>query len=220
MTIKTASGQQPRALSVSQTTLNLLRDCQRCFWLYLKVGLKHPRGPWPSVHTKLDRDTNNYFNRYARQGLVPPLLQGRLEGTPVFPDLPAWYDAVSGLYLAGRLDACVRLESGLYAPVDHKTGGSLPKEIHPAYQLQLDAYHLLLERNGYSAAGVGFLIYYVPDGCQMDAGLSVEVGVERVDTDEGRALARMAKAREVLDLRKPPEPSIACEFCTWARLAG
>jgi len=214
---KHASGQR-KGLSVSPTRLNLLRDCPRCFWFDLKRGVLRPRGPMPSIVTKLDRDTNGYWNRYACNGLLPPLLQGKLEGVPVFPRVEAWYDRSTGLYVVGRLDACLRVDSGRHIPVDHKSRGSQPNGTHDAYQLQLDVYHLLLGRNGYSMAGFGLLIYYIPEAGELDAGTPWAVDIQRVETDPPRALVWVAKARDMLELARPPEPSPCCEFCRWARL--
>jgi len=209
-----------RGLSVSQTTLNLLRDCPRCFWFYLKLGLQRPRGPWPSVHTQLDRIINGYWDRYAAEGELPPLVQGRLTGVPVFPRVEAWYDNSTGLYVAGRLDACLRVNGNEHVPVDHKSRGSQPNGTHEAYQLQLDVYHLLLEQSGYPPAGYGLLIYYIPENGDLDAGLVIATDVQKEQTDPERALAWVRKAREVLGMNEPPLPSPACEFCRWARETG
>lgn len=209
-----------RGLSVSQTTLNLLRDCPRCFWLQLKRGINRPRGPWPSVHTKLDRIINGYWNRYADQQILPPLLQGRIAGIPCLPEIHAIQDERTGLYIVGRLDACLRLDNGGHVPVDHKSRGTKPDCAHQAYQLQLDVYHLILERNGYAPAGYGILLYYVPEFGPLDFGVTISVFETWVETNGDRALAWVERARSVLDQVSPPPASEDCDFCRWGSHAA
>lgn len=209
-----------RGYSVSQTTLNLLRDCPRCFWLQLKRRIHRPRGPWPSVHTKLDRIINGEWNKYADHRMLPPLLQGRIAGMPSLPEIRAFQDERTGLYVVGRLDACVCLENGGHVPVDHKSRGAKPDQAHQAYQLQLDVYHLLLEMNGYAPAGYGILLYYVPEFGPLECGLTVRVHDTWVETNRDRALAWVERARVILDEVSPPAASEACDFCRWTKLTA
>jgi len=201
--------------SVSQTTLNLLRDCPRCFWLHVSAGASRPRQPWPTALRRLDELVRAYWDRYSRAGMLPPLLQGLLDGTPVSPRMEAWYDRVTGLNLVGRLDACIRTEQFLHVPVDHKCRGSRPVDLTDAYVLQLDTYELLLEKNGYPTAGFGYLGYYILGDNNLEMGIDVTVEIRRVDTDAQRALDWLLRARYVLDLDIPPEPSVDCEYCCW-----
>jgi len=204
-----------RALSVSQTTLNLLRECPRCFWFHTKAHVARPRDGWPSVLVRIDEVVCAYWNRYARRGELPPMFSGTLQGVPVTPNLEAWYDRVTGLYLTGRLDACLKIDGRSFAPVDHKSRGSHPRRISSAYLLQLDLYQLLLEKNGYPSAGYGVLNYYIPDKCDLSKGLALTVEVSLVNTSTDRALDWLVRAREVLEMEDPPAPSDLCLFCRW-----
>jgi hypothetical protein len=138
--------------------------------------------------------------------------------------LEAWYDRVTGLYLVGRVDACLRTAEFLHVPVDHKCRGSSPVEVNESYALQLDVYDLLLEKNGYPTAGYGFLDYYIISGDvesgMASEGISLSVEVHRLKTDSGRALEWLLRAKYVLDGDRAPEPSPDCEFCDWARLVS
>ena len=203
-------------LSVSQTTLNLLRECPRCFWLHVSRGVHRPREPWPSVVRRLNEIVKTYWDRYAHVGILPPLLQGLLEGVPLVPRMEAWFDRVTGLTLVGRLDGCVRTEAYLHAPVDHKCLGSPPVAVNEGYVLQLDTYELLLEKNEYPTAGFGYLDYYIVREGTSEAGIQLDVEVRRVQTDSRRALDRLVQARCVLDSGTPPPPSPDCDHCYWA----
>ncbi|MGB6836488.1 MAG: PD-(D/E)XK nuclease family protein [Dehalococcoidia bacterium] len=205
---------QGTRVKVSPTTLNLLRDCPRCFWFRMNGDLKRPTGPPPVIGQVLDRIIQAYWNSYREQGSFPPLIPS-VEGRPVPPGVREWSDPTTGLVLAGRLDACIEVDGPLYVPVDHKTRGSPPNGTHPAYQLQLDGYALLLEVNGRPSAGYGLLIYYMPRPGQLHEGLPIAVQIDTVQTDPERAQRWMRDAREVLDLPEPPPSSPACEYCAW-----
>lgn len=206
--------------SVSQTSLNLLRDCERCFYCDAKLGIKRPSSPMSTLLTKLDRIVCSTWNEHAAAGKLPPLLTAQLAGTPVIPQIKSWFDHATGLSVSGRLDACLRVEAELFVPVDHKGRGYPPNGTHEAYQLQLDVYDLLLGRNGYPTAGYGLLVYYIIQQGDPDIGLPLDIEIQKVETDARRALAWMEKAASVLALGDPPEPSPGCAFCNWAAAIG
>jgi hypothetical protein len=124
------------------------------------------------------------------------------------------------LYLVGRLDACIRTPEWAFVPVDHKWKGTTPVLVDEAYVLQLDTYGLLLEKNGYISAGFGLLDYFLPSGGNIEGGLKVSTQVVRVTTDGERAMQRMVRAKEVLELDVPPDPSIDCHYCGWLDVAN
>jgi hypothetical protein len=164
---------------------------------------------------KYDRIIGGSWNEYAASGAVPPLLRPHVDGVPVVAKIHAWYDEATGLYVSGRLDATVKVLPDLFVPVDHKTRGYPPKGVHPAYELQLDVYDLLLDRSGYQTAGYGLLIYFIPEAAELDQGLPLAVEVQKVDTDRQRALSWIARAAEVLAMESPPPPTPDCALCFW-----
>lgn len=198
--------------SVSSTTLNLLRDCPRCFWLHMRRGLSRPRQPWPSLLGAVNTIIEDGWDLYHRNKMLPPAVRGLIHGTPVRPRLEGWYDKDSSLCLVGRLDACVRTDIGFFAPIDHKTKGTEPSFVEDGYLLQLDMYALLLEKNGYPSAGVGYLDFYIPSG-RLDSGLSLKVVVLEAETKTERAKEWLLQARSVLDQSEPPKRTADCEYC-------
>jgi hypothetical protein len=131
----------------------------------------------------------------------------------------SYVDPGTGLTLVDRLDECLEVDGGLFAPIGHRTRGWAPNGVQDADRLQLDVYALLLAENGYSLAGYGVLVYYVPVDGELHKGFPFQVHVHEVDTDAGRARAWLRRARAVLDLAHPPEPSPDCPYCGRALLA-
>jgi hypothetical protein len=207
-----------RSVRISQTTLNLLRECERCFWLHFH-GVRRPEAPWATITRGLDRVITRYCKPYRDGGALPPLL-AHLDGKLVTVRLGAYLDPDTGLVLTGRLDECLEVPGGLFAPLDHKTRDAAPNGVHDAHQLQLDVYTLLLAENGYPVAGCGVLVYYVPLDGDLHEGFPFQVYIHDVDTDPERARTWLRRARAILDLPDPPEAAPDCGYCRWAEDVG
>jgi len=208
------------SVRLSHTTLNLLRECERCFWLHLH-GVRRPGGPegsWSTVTRGLDTVISHYCATYRNQEDLPPLLRhlgGRLVRVQIGPHL----DPDTGLTLVDRLSECLEVTDGLFAPLDHKVRGWAPNGVSDADQLQLDVYTLLLAENGYPAAGYGVLVYYVPMDGELHEGFPFRVCIRNVDTDAERARTWLRRARTVLDMPAAPDASPDCAYCGTATLA-
>ncbi|MGA9350605.1 MAG: PD-(D/E)XK nuclease family protein [Anaerolineae bacterium] len=211
-----------QSVRVSQTTLNVLRECERCFWLHLH-GVRRPggsEGSWPTIARGLDTVISHYCAPYRDQNALPPLLLQHLRGRLVTVRTGPCFDPDTGLTLVDRLHECLELDGGLFAPIDHKTQGLAPHGVQEAERLQLDLYTLLLAESGYSVADYGILVYYVPVDGELHEGFPFKVHVHKADTDAERARTWLRRARAVLDLADPPEPSPDCPYCDRALLAG
>jgi hypothetical protein len=206
-----------RPVRVSQATLNLLRECERCFWLHLH-GVRRPEGPegsHPTITRGLDTVISHYCARYRDQDVLPPLLSEHLQGRLVSVRVGPSVDADTGLTLVDRLDECLQVDGGLFAPIEQRTRGWAPNGVRDADRLRLDIYALLLAENGYSVADHGVLAYYVPVDGELHEGFPFRVYVCQVDTDAERARAWLRRARAVLDLPGPPDASPDCAHCAW-----
>lgn len=205
--------------TVSPRSLNVVRECHRCFWLE-KNACERPTGPVPTIGRSLDTIIRRWWDEARAGGSLPPPVAGDTEfaslgARPVDPRLTGWTDPATCLKLVGRLDACLQLPSGLYVPVDHKTRGYAPKEVHPAYATQLDAYSLMLEKNERPCADFGVLLYFVPDGGDPEAGTTWSLHAQSVSTDPQRAYELMLSAQRVLALSSPPPHADACSYGAW-----
>jgi hypothetical protein len=62
------------AYTISATSLGLLEDCPRCFWLQFNRGVKRPAGIFPSLPSGMDRILKAHFDRFRDAGTLPPEL--------------------------------------------------------------------------------------------------------------------------------------------------
>ena len=207
-----------KRITLSPSTLNIFRDCPRCFWLHINYNIKRPRGAFPSIASGLDGVIKEYFDSYRKEGILPPLMKGKLEGK-LISQLPAklfFNDNSKNALLMGMLDECLILPDNIYAPLDYKTRRSFPEGTHPAYQLQMDVYTLLLEKNNYKTNSLAYLLYFVPGYGKLHEGIPFGVKVIEVKTSIERALNVF---HEALDLLKAPIPGSSenCEYCNWIK---
>ena len=206
-----------RALSAS--TLKLFQECPRCFWLHINRKLERPRGPFPSLPSGMDRILKVYFDAYRKQGTLPLLIRGKLDGQLAQQPLTLGFDdARVGARLWGKLDDCVILPDQTLAPLDHKTRASAPADVSYSekyYQFQMDVYALLLERNGHPTSRTAYLVYYFPLEGELHEGVPFGVAVHQLTTHPETAYTVFTNACRCLE-GPLPSSGEACEFCRWA----
>ena len=204
---------------LSASTLKLFRECPRCFWLHINKQIERPRGPFPSLPSGIDRVLKGYFETYRKQGTLPPLVQGKFEGTLSFQPLTLGFnDARTKARLWGKLDDCIVLRDQRLAPLDHKTRASAPADIgytEKYYKFQMDVYTLLLERNGHRTSRTAYVVYYFPLDGILHEGFPFGVVVHTITTDPEGAYEVFASACRCLE-GPLPSSGEACEFCRWA----
>ncbi|MDD5565811.1 MAG: PD-(D/E)XK nuclease family protein [Candidatus Omnitrophica bacterium] len=206
-------------IKLSPSSLNLFLDCPRCFWLYVNKGVKRPGPPVATITSGLDRVVKEYFNLFRSTQGLPPFLEGKVPGK-LMARLPyrGWFeftDESNDAKLGGYLDECIEVEKGFYAALDHKTRGSVPDTVHEAYQLQMDVYTFLLEKNQLPTHRKAYLVYYIPQKMLPKGEFQFETSVKEITTDPGRA---QEVFRRAVALLHGPVPAAGdeCEFCKWA----
>ncbi|MGC8976773.1 MAG: PD-(D/E)XK nuclease family protein [Candidatus Ratteibacteria bacterium] len=214
-------------IGLSANSLNLFRECPRCFYLYVKEGISRPRGPMPSIASGIDSLIKEYFEYFRKKEKLPPFLEKKLEGKLITNLKKTYYydiEDFKNYYLWGHLDEVIQLPDGLYIPLDHKTRASLPqREVHDAYKFQLGIYSLLLKKeNNGKEVDFGYLIYYYPEKNLIDynaieikniINFSFEVKEVKIEIKEIKETIN--KAIESLEIGEIPESGKDCEYCKW-----
>jgi len=215
-------------ISLSASKLNVLRECELCFWLMINKKLEQIRGIFPSLPGGMDRIMKEYCDRY--RGSLPPELvgkvPGKLWGTPAqIAKLRHWKSGLKAeirtkhgvVSLIGALDDLTINEDGGYAPVDGKSKGSTPKDDGAQYyQGQLDIYALILQENGLPPTGKGYLWYFWPVSITNgigSIGFDSTVYALRASADEARKTIEYA-----MQIIKGPQPNASdkCEHCKFS----
>ena len=200
---------------LSPSSLNLLIDCPRCFWLDKLKKIKRPVGPMSSIPIKMDSIIKHYFNKYRELNELPPILQGKITGKLAL-DMPKTlkYRENKEILLWGRPDEYFELEGKNVVAFDHKTKSKAPDNIHSSYKLQLDVYSYLLKMMGYKTTNKAYLAYYYPDECELHNGMYIHCSVIEVKTKPNRVKELVNKAYNVLN-GSMPKYSNNCKYCKW-----
>jgi len=213
----------------SPSSLSLLKECERCFWLQFNWGIKRPASIFPSLPSGMDRILKEHFDVFRARNSIPPELR-TLPGVKLFDDVNLlqvwrsnfkgiqWKDAEGNL-IGGAIDNLL-VKDGKFIILDYKTRGYAVKEdTHAHYQDQMDMYAFLFLKNGYAVMDYAYLLFYHPLKVHENGDVDFHKHLVKVPVDAGNAERIFAKALRVL---KGPLPSFGeeCGHCAWLKLCA
>jgi len=215
---------------ISPSSINLMLECPRCFWLSIVKKIKRPETPFPSLPRGMDRILKEHFDRFMEKGELPPELKEEecaRDGCKLFNDkekLKIWrnnlkglelIDKKSGIILHGAVDNILVKENKLVV-LDYKTRGyPLKENTHEHYQAQMDLYNFLLRKNGYDTEDYTYLLFYYPNHITETGEVIFDTKLIKIKTNPENGEKLFKKAIEILQLENPPPPSENCKFCKW-----
>lgn len=215
--------------SLSPSKLNVLRDCERCFFDANVLKIERPRGIFPSLPGGVDGVMKKCLDEF--RGGMPPhlagLITGKLWGTvPQITKLRNWRSGLKANFaikgkqvsLIGALDDLIVEADDTYSPYDTKTKGAEPKDDGSVYyQGQLDFYALLLRENGMTPSGKAYLDYWFPHALDHDVmRMSWGSKLYTLTADPDRAVKGLEQAVTIM-MGEQPDSNPACEYCRFAQ---
>jgi len=222
-----------RPIKLSPNSLNLYLECQHCFWLEKREGIKRPP-PYPyALNAAVDLLLKEEFDEYRKKKELHPLLVANNIPAKLFPNqelLNEWrnnfkgiryYDAELDATLFGAVDDILEFTDGKLAPLDYKSTGSKVATVYDRFQLQMDVYTFLLEKNGYKTVRRGCLAFYVVDKENgFNGKLPFRKEIHMIDTDPSYVQGVFTEAVELLRKDAPPPHSSDCKFGQWLKEAS
>ncbi len=213
----------------SPSSLSLLKDCPRCFWLYFNKNISRPEQIHPSLPFGMDRVLKEHFDRCRQNGLLPPELREISGGVKQFPDeklLQKWQDHRQGIQirdaqgnvLCGVLDFVLQKGKKVIVLNLKTRGFPVKKDTHLYYQDQLDFYNFLLEKNGFTPEKYAYLLFYHPEKVQSGS-IVFLTKLVKIDVSVKNAEKIFQRAVRVLN-EKIPQRSPECKYCRWVEENG
>jgi len=214
-----------KQIKLSPNSLNLFLECPHCFWLDKNMGIKRPP-PYPyALNSAVDDLLKEEFDTYRSKKLPHPIFKDNHIKAHLFANqklLNQWRNNLAGIRyfdetlkatLFGAVDDVLEFDDGKLAPLDYKSTGSPTSKIYDRFQLQLDVYAFLMEKNGYKINKKGYLVFYVVDKSRgfIDR-LPFRKEILEVETNPGYVYEIFKDAVDVLRQPQPPKHSSDCQF--------
>ena len=230
---------QSKPYSVSRSKIELFTQCQRCFWLEARQGIKRPSGPPFQINKAIDELFKKEFDTYRTQKKPHPIMvQNGVAAVPfVHESLSTWRDAFKGirtlhtvtnLEIFGGVDDVWVDAAGQLIVVDYKATAkdkevTLDADWQRSYKRQLEVYQWLLRQNGFTVSDTGYFVYTNArfDGDIFNDSLTFTTKLIAHTGSDAWIEPTLVQIKEVLEGTIPPVgDSIMggeCEFCSYAR---
>ncbi|MBU4299376.1 PD-(D/E)XK nuclease family protein [Patescibacteria group bacterium] len=219
-----------KPIKLSPNSLNLYYECQLCFWLDKRQGIRRPQ-PYPyALNIAVDLLLKEEFDKYRKKRDFHPLLVAYNIPAKLFPNqklIDEWrnnfkgiryYDPILDATLFGAVDDILEFTDGKLAPLDYKSTGSTVPKVYDRFQLQMDIYTYLLEKNGYKTVRKGCLAFYIVDkknGFKDRLPFKKEIHI--IDTDPSYVPGVFKEAVALLKRETPPFHSPDCQYGHWLK---
>ena len=213
---------------LSPSTLSLMKECPRCFWLTNHEIWQRPSGIFPSLPSGMDLILKKHFDKFMEQNKLPPELcnQANCEeckNLKLFDDkklLAEWRNSRKGLWfedsqgniLHGGIDNMLinKLNNKLII-LDYKTRGfPLKDDTHEHYQDQLDIYAWLLKQMNREVEDFAYLLFYYPKEVQETGEVVFETQLKKMKLSTTNAKKLWQGALKLLGGDCPEK---SCEWC-------
>ena len=215
-------------IQLSPNSLNLFLECPHCFWLEKKCGIRRPP-PYPyALNAAVDVLLKEEFDGYRAKNEPHPLLVANNIPAKLFSNqqlLNQWRSNFSGIRfydekldatLFGAVDDVVEFQDRKVAPLDYKSTGSSVANIYDRFQIQMDIYTYLLEKNGFLTPRKGYFAFYIVDKTNGFGGrLPFRKELHEIETNPDDVPELFKEAVSVLRQTTPPSHSADCKFGQW-----
>jgi len=213
------------SFKLSPSTLNLLHECPRCFWLSEHDVWSRPNGIFPSLPSGMDGILKKHFDKFMEKGKLPPELcdNSECKNLKLFDDkelLKEWRNSRKGLWfedkdgniLHGGIDnLLINKINNKLVVLDYKTRGfPLKEDTHEHYQNQLNIYVWLLEKLGHKVEDFAYLLFYHPKEVLETGEVVFNTDLKKMKIAPEDAEKLFNKAIRMLNEDCPKE---SCEWC-------
>lgn len=218
-------------------------QCQRCFWLDVKLKIKRPSSPPFNINKAIDELFKKEFDIYRAKSEPHPLMKdNQIKAIPYsHKELDKWRENFVGvvtlheptnLHIFGAVDDVWIDEAGKLIVVDYKaTAKDKPvTKLGPEggwqdmYRRQMEIYQWLLKQNGFDVSDTGYFVYATgtTDRDGFNNVVDFETFVFPHHGNSDWVEQTIIDMKKVMDSDKMPPVGVSamggeCEHCAYAR---
>lgn len=234
---------QKTAFKVSRSKIELFMQCQRCFWLDVRLKIKRPSGPPFNINKAIDELFKKEFDVYRAEGKPHPLMSdNQIKAVPYqHKELDKWRENFVGvvtihkatnLHVFGAVDDVWVDVEGKLIVVDYKaTAKDKPvTRLGPEggwqdmYRRQMEVYQWLLRQNEFDVSDTGYFVYATgtTDRDGFNNVVDFETHVFPHHGDSSWVDKTLIDMKKCMDSDKMPAVGTAamggpCEYCEYAK---
>lgn len=237
---------QKTAYRVSRSKIELFMQCQRCFWLDVRLKITRPNGPPFNINKAIDELFKKEFDYYRAKNIAHPLmLESAVDAVPYsHKQLNKWRRALgdnagidiihkpTNLHLFGAVDDVWIDKSGQLIIVDYKaTAKTEPVKAlgpegswHDMYRRQMEIYQWLFKQNGFKVNDTGYFVYATGSWAhdRFDNVVKFETHIFGHHGNSDWVDKTILEMKQVMDNNTMPPVGVAamggsCDFCSYAR---
>lgn len=231
---------QKEPFKVSRSKIELFTQCQRCFWLDVRLKIKRPDSPPFNINKTIDELFKKEFDEYRKQSKPHPIMeQFKVKAIPyTHKDLDTWRHTFTGvttvheatnLHIFGAVDDVWVNEADELIVVDYKATSkdrevSIDANWQISYKRQMEIYQWLLRQNGFKVSDTGYFVY-ANGRMDLDAfndKLEFTTKVIPYTGEDSWIDGTIQKMKQCMDSEQMPPVGDhimggECQFCTYAR---
>ena len=212
------------AYKFSPSSLSLMNDCNKCFWLRFNKKFKRPQGPFPSLPGGMDKMLKIYFDSHRNKNTIPLEIKSIDKNLKLFNEMEnliEWRKNMKGIrwedkkgnIISGAIDDAL-IKNNKIIVIDFKTGGYPPKDtLGTRYEHQMNFYYFLLNKIKRKTENYGYILYYYPEKIN-NCKTNFINKVVKIKIDIKKSEETYKKALKLLE-NKIPKPSEDCNFCKY-----
>lgn len=214
-------------------------QCQRCFWLDVRLKITRPNSPPFNINKTIDELYKKEFDGYRAKGEPHPIMiDNKLNAIPfAHENMETWRHTFTGvttlhkptnLHVFGAVDDIWVNDAGELIVVDYKATSkdkevSIDSDWQVSYKRQMEIYQWLLRQNGFPVSPTGYFVYTNARVDLDDFGDHLEFRTKLIpytgdDSWVGPTIEKMKKCMDG-EMPKVGDSIMGgpCEFCAYAK---
>ena len=224
-------------IKISRSAVEQHLNCQKCFYLAYKHKIRAPSLPF-TLNSAVDNLCKNEFDYYrAKAEPHPMFIEHKIDAVPfAHESMDEWRNNFKGIrYIneeegynfGGAVDDIWQKPNGDLIVVDVKSTSKnvfdwedtySKWEYAKGYRRQLEMYQWLLEKNGFTVAAEGYLLYFngKKNEPMFNQKLEFDLHLVKLDCDNGWVEESVVAAKNTLE-GEMPKASDNCENCNYLK---